>query len=123
MEGRMNMEFRLHSEGTNKNPCWGIAFRDRMNDPQQAIDFQNRPSQMEILLFLGPKYAFGIRPSFWNSNCFEFVDAQVQGGCKPIRDLFIHKLGFNVRTKSQCNIIVDVVVFNKLLRISQIQLI
>jgi hypothetical protein len=79
------IEFRLNSEGSNKSPCWGIAFR-HARDVSRFLDTDpaHRPSSIEIEFPDGKLYSFGIRDSFWN-GCHEFVDARVAGGLRPVR--------------------------------------
>jgi len=120
------LEFRLHSEGSNKNPLWGIAFRHK-NDVIKAIDSEmdKRPHQIDIEFPDGKAYTFGIRPSFWN-GCYEFVDAQVRDKVsgkylrklKPIKSLAIDTLGYSTQKKGNCIIQVQVVKRNQLLRIA-----
>ena len=114
-EGIYMLEFRLHSEGNNKKPLWGIAFRHR-NDVTKAIDKNNKPSQIDIEFPDGKIYSFGFRSCFWN-GCYEFVDAQVRGKVKPIKSLAIDTLGYNIKTKGKCIIQVQVVKHNQLLHI------
>ena len=119
------LEFRLYSEGSNKNPLWGMAFRHK-DDINKALDCEidKRPSQIDIEFPDGKIFTFGIRPSFWN-RCHEFVDAQVKDKLtgrflrkiKPIKYLAVDKLKYNVTTKGKCIIQVRVVERNKLLRI------
>lgn len=119
------LEFRLHSEGSNKNPLWGIAFRHKY-DVNKAVDFEidRRPSQIGIEFPNGEIFTFGIRPSFWN-ECYEFVDAQVSDkstgellrNIKPIKSLAVDKLKYDVSTKEKCIIQIQVVEKNKLLKI------
>lgn len=119
------IEFRLHSEGSNKNPLWGIAFRHKI-DVINAIDIEKekRPSQIDIEFPNGTIHTFGIRPCFW-TGCYEFVDAQVRDKTtglplktvKPIKSLAIERLGYDVRTKNKCNILIEVVKRNRFLRI------
>ena len=108
------IEFRLHSEGSNNNPVWGIAFRHK-RDVKKFIDFTNRPQSIYIQFF-NRIYEFGIRPSFWD-GCYEFVDAQEKTNAYPIRELFINKLGFNLNNKNCCHILSKVEEFNKKLKI------
>lgn len=121
------LEFRLHSEGSNKNPLWGIAFRHK-DDVKKALDCEidKRPSQIDIEFPNGEIFTFGIRSCFWSRNrCYEFVDAQVKDKLtgklirkiNPIKSLAIHKLKYDVNTKGKCIIQVQVVEKNKLLRI------
>ncbi len=120
------LNFRLHSEGSNKNPVWGIAFRHK-TDVIKAIDneMNKRPSQIDVEFPDGKIYTFGIRPSFWN-GCCEFVDAQVRDKVsgkplrkvKPIKSLAIDTLGYGIETKGECIIQVQVVKRNQLLRIA-----
>ena len=114
-EGIYMLEFRLHSEGSNKKPLWGIAFKDS-NDVTKAIDKNNKPSQIDIEFPDGKIYSFGFRSCFWN-GCYEFVDAKVRGKVKPIKSLAIDTLGYNIKTKGKCIIQVQVVKQNQLLRI------
>jgi len=119
------LKFRLHSEGSNQNPLWGIAFRHK-NDVSKAIDTEinKRPSQIDIKFPNRKIYTFGIRPSFWN-GCYEFVDAQVRSKAsgkllrkiKPIKSLAINTLGYDIKTKGKCIIRIQVVKRNQLLRI------
>lgn len=53
---KYNMSFRLHKEGSKQNPSWGIAFRDRINDPYAALDSNDKLSIICIQFFDGPKY-------------------------------------------------------------------
>jgi len=125
MNGFGMIEFRLHSEGSNENPIWGIAFRHR-NDVAKALDneINKRPSQIDIEFPDGKTYTFGIRPSFWN-GCYEFVDAQVRDKesgrllreVKPTKSSAIDTLRYNTHTKGNCIIHVQVVERNQLLRI------
>ncbi|MFX0135598.1 MAG: hypothetical protein ACFFDN_18275 [Candidatus Hodarchaeota archaeon] len=106
------LEFRLYSEGSNKNPLWGLAFRHKY-DVHKAIDSEidKRPSQIDIEFPDGTIFTFGIIPSFWN-ECYEFVDAQVKDkltgkrlrAVKPIKSLAIDKLGYDIKTKGECYI-------------------
>jgi hypothetical protein len=118
VDGQTLLDFRLHSEGSNAKPCWGIAFCHK-SDMSKAVDMVNRPTQIDIEFPDKKVYTFGIRPSFWEAKrpCKEFVDAQVTGGTKPIKSLAIDTLGYNVCTKSKCVIKVQVVRHNQLLRI------
>jgi hypothetical protein len=114
------IEFRLNSEGSNKNPLWGIAFRHKEDLPK-ALDVDRPPSQIEIEFPDGKTITFGIRASFW-SRCHEFVDAQAIDKLtglkiKPIKALAIDKLGYSVETKRRCNIILEVIKRNCLLKI------
>lgn len=119
------LEFRLHSEGSNKNPVWAIAFRHK-EDVNKVIDYvvDNRPSQIDIEFPDGKIFTFGIRPSFWK-GCYEFVDAQVIDKStgellktvKPIKSLAIEKLGYDISTKGKCIIQIQVVKKSQLLRI------
>lgn len=119
------IEFRLHSEGSNQNPLWGIAFKHK-NDLVKAIDIERekRPSQIDIKFPDGKVFTFGLRPSFWK-GCYEFVDAKVIDKStgqlfkkvKPIRELAIDELGYNVHTRSNCKIQIEVVRKNEFLRI------
>lgn len=118
IRGQILLDFRLHSEGSNKNPLWGIAFRHKADVPA-AVDIINRPSEIEIEFPDKKIYKFGIRPCFWKDRnpCLEFVDARVKEGTSPIRDLAIGSLGYGVSTKGKCVIKVEVVRRNKRLRI------
>jgi hypothetical protein len=119
------LEFRLHSEGTNKNPLWGIAFKHK-DDVSKTFDCEvdKRPYQIDIIFPDGKTYTFGIRPSFWN-GCYEFLDAQVKDKTtgkflrevRPIKILSIDKLGYKIETKNKCMIQIQVVERNKILRI------
>jgi hypothetical protein len=69
----------------------------------------------------GKIITFGISTSFW-SGCHEFVDAKATDkltGLKtqPICALAIDKLGYNVETKAKCEIIIEVIEKNRLLKI------
>lgn len=118
VSGRTLLDFRLDSEGSNKSPYWGIAFRHRADVPK-AVNVINRPTEIEIEFPDKEIYTFGIRPCFWRDRnpCLEFVDARVKGGARPIRSLAVGTLGYNVSTKGKCVIKVEVVRHNELLRI------
>jgi DNA polymerase elongation subunit (family B) len=114
------IEFRLNSEGSNKNPLWGIAFRHK-NDLPKALDIDKPPPQIDIEFPDRKIITFGIRPSFW-SRCHEFVDAQAIDRLtglkiKPIRAFAVDKLGYNVETKRKCTISVEVIEKNRFLKI------
>lgn len=114
------IEFRLNSEGSNKNPLWGIAFRHKKDLPK-ALDVDKPPSQIDIEFPDGKIITFGIRPCFW-SRCHEFVDAQATDKLtglkiKPIKAFAVDKLEYNVETKRKCTINVEVIEKNRLLKI------
>jgi len=115
---RTLLDFRLHSEGSNKNPCWGIAFRHKA-DVAKAVNVINKPTQIDIEFPDKGVYTFGIRRCFWRvpKPCLEFVDARVKGGARPIRSWAISTLGYNVSTKRRCVIKVEVVIHSQLLHI------
>lgn len=123
------LEFRLHSEGSNKNPVWAIAFRHK-EDINKAIDCETdkRPSQIDIEFPDGKVFTFGIRSSFWK-GCYEFGDAQVRDKStgkllktvKPIKSLAIEKLRYDIATKGKCIIQIQVVKRNQLLRITSFE--
>ena len=98
------MDFRLHYSGVKPN--WGIAFRNPATDVS-ALFGKTQPLSIEIQFFLGPVYTFGIRPSFWTTKCYEFMDTQVIGGqLSPIEHLFITCLGFTTQNNGKCKITV-----------------
>ncbi len=114
------IEFRLHSEGSNDNPLWGIGFRHK-EDLSKILDLDDRPSQIDIEFPDGKIIIFGIRPCFW-SGCHEFVDAQATDrstglDMKPIKALAVDKLGYTVKTKNRCAIEAEVIDRNRLLKI------
>lgn len=112
------LDFRLHSEGSNKYPCWGIAFRHKADVPK-ALNVTGRPTEIRIEFPDKKIYTFGIRASFWGrpNSCHEFVDAQVKGGGRPIRSHAVDTLGYSIATKNMCVIKVEVVRYNEYLRI------
>ena len=120
------LDFRLHSEGSNENPVWGIAFRHKV-DVTKAIDneMNKRPSKIDVEFPDGKIYTFGIRRCFWK-GCYEFVDAQVRDKVSgkplrkvnPIKSLAIDTLGYGIETKGECIIRVQVVKRNQLLRVA-----
>jgi hypothetical protein len=119
------IEFRLHSEGSNEGPRWGIAFRHK-KDLSKVFDPGIHPHQIDIEFPDEKCYTFGIRPSFWTVRrgrpCLEFVDAQAidsktsEKRC-PVKELAIDKLGYDVDMKNRCNILVEVIEKNSFLKI------
>lgn len=98
------IEFRLYSEGSNRSPLWGIAFR-HTQDVSRLLDTDpaHRPSAIDIEFPDGTTYSFGIRDSFWK-GCHEFVDARVAGRSRPIRSWAAVGRGYTVSNKQQCQI-------------------
>ena len=98
------IEFRLNSEGSNKNPCWGIAFR-HARDVSRLMDTDpaHRPPSIEIEFPDGKSYSFAIRDCFWKT-CHEFVDARVAGGLRPVKSWAVCGRGYTIRNKPQCQI-------------------
>ena len=98
------IEFRLHSEGSNGHPSWGIAFRHK-SDVKRLLDLEpaKRPVAIDIEFPDGSLYKFVIRPCFW-TGCLEFVDARVVGGAHPVRTWAVNRLGYAVGTKRNCRI-------------------
>jgi hypothetical protein len=85
------LDFRLHYEGNNRNPNWGIAFRHD-NDVSLAIDDDpaRRPGQIAMEFPNGALYIFHIRESFWpkpsgKRPCREFVDAAETTKTYPVK--------------------------------------
>src|SRR2546428_214333 len=118
LEGEKDLiEFRLHSEGSNKNPNWGIAFR-HAGDVPHLLDTlpATRPNSIEIEFPDGSVFDFRIRPSFW-TGCHEFVDAQVIGGGRPVLSWAVLGKGYSVSTKGRCEIVGVVVKRNRRLRL------
>ena len=110
-------KFRLHSEGSNAHPQWGIAFRHADDVPKILdTDLDRRPTTIQIEFPDSRVYTFGIRPSFWN-GCHELVDSQVLEGTKPVRMYATDHLGYSVKTKGHCVIEVQLVKRNELLKI------
>ncbi len=97
------IDFRLPSEGSDKHPSWGVAFRRRRDVPR-LLDTEpgKRPKVIEIEFPDGASYEFGIRDSFW-TGCHEFVDAQVQGQ-SPVKSWAVESGGYTVKTKGNCQI-------------------
>lgn len=115
------IEFRLHSEGSNESPSWGIAFKHNKDLPK-AFDVDKRPSVIDVEFPDGKLITFGIRLRFWGM-CHELVDARATDkltglAVKPIRELAIEKLGYSVETKGKCTIRAEVVEKNRLLKIT-----
>ena len=119
MAGTAPLRFRLHSEGNNLRPYWGIAFR-RSADVQRAIDMRrgHRPATISIEFPNGVTYKFGIRNSSWN-GCYEIVDAKEITKSRPIYNSAIVGLGYSVATKGACNIEIQVIKHNFILRITK----
>jgi hypothetical protein len=113
------LEFRLHSEGSNKRPQWGIAFRHRADVPKVFdTDRDKRPVSIRVRFPDSKVYTFGIRPSFWN-GCYELVDSQVHEGTRPVKDFALDRLRYSVKTKGRCVIEAQVVKRNGLLNITK----
>ena len=121
LSGDKSIEFRLYSEGSNKRPRWGIAFRHH-RDISRLLDADphERPTNMEIQFPDGAIYIFGICDSFWTS-CHEFVDSQAIGEVRPVESWAIHRLGYDVTTKRKCRIIGIVVERNRRLKLVNFQ--
>lgn len=110
-------EFRLHSEGSNSYPQWGIALRHADDVAKIVdIDLDKRPTTIQIEFPDSRTYTFGIRPSFWN-GCHELVDSQVLEGTKPVKAYAIDRLGYSAETKGDCVVEVELVKRNELLKI------
>lgn len=116
-----SLEFRLYSEGSNKHPYWGIAFRHRA-DVRKVFDIdpQERSKSIQVEFPNSEVCTFGIRPSFWN-KCHELVDSRVYEHTKPVKAFAVDGLGYSVKTKGKCIIEVKVVKRNKLLRITSFE--
>ena len=114
-------EFRLHSEGSNMRPQWGIALRHADDVPEIFdTDPDKRPTTVQIEFPDSRVHTFGIRPSFWD-GCHEFVDSQVLEGTKPVKAYAIDHLGYSVKTKGDCVIEVELVKRNELLKIAKFE--
>jgi hypothetical protein len=116
-----SLEFRLHSEGSNKHPHWGIAFRHQVDVPTVFdTDPRRRPKSIQVEFPNSEVYTFGIRPSFWN-KCHELVDSRVCEHTKPAKVFAVDGLRYSVKTKGKCIIEAEVVKRNKLLRITRFE--
>jgi|GEM_PF-938497 len=118
------IEFRLYYEGSKERPRWGIAFKKK--DLTKIFDHGVRPLHIDLEFPDKKRYTFGIRPSFWTIRrgrpCLEFVDARAidsKTGEKrcPVKELAIDRLGYDVDTKNRCDVLVEVIEKNCLLKI------